>query len=51
MTNLQSYAASLVWAAIAGALMLVTFQPVDVARQPQHFQLSAKTAPADRAHA
>ena len=50
MTNLQSIAGSIVWAAIASALMLVTLQPVDVAQAPQHFQLSAK-APASADHA
>lgn len=49
MTNFQSYAGSFVWAAIAGALMLVTLQPVDVGQHQQSVQLSAKTAPADHA--
>ena len=50
MTNFQSFAGSFVWAAIAGALMLVTLQPVDAGQQQQQsVQLSAKAAPADRA--
>ena len=28
MTNFQSFAGSLMWAAIAGVLMLATFEPV-----------------------
>ena len=49
MTNFQSFAGSFVWAAIAGALMLVTLQPVDAGQQQQSVQLSANAAPADRA--
>jgi hypothetical protein len=42
MTNIQSFAGSFLWAAAAGALMLMTFQPVDVAQRSQALQLSAK---------
>lgn len=46
MTNFQSFAGSLVWAAVAGALMLVTFAPVgpDAAQSRVHIAAKAQVA-------
>ena len=45
MTNFQSYAGSFIWAAIAGVLLLATFEPVNVEQKPAALQLS-ENAPA-----
>ena len=42
MNNFQSFAGSLIWAAIAGVLMLATFEPVESGSAQTHVQLAAK---------
>ncbi len=42
MTNLHSYAGSIVWAAIAALLLVATFEPVQVNAAAKEVQLSQK---------
>ena len=50
MTNFHSIGGSMVWVAVAAALMLVTFEPVSTAQQPAALEkIAAKAAPASQA--
>jgi hypothetical protein len=50
MTNLQSIGGSMVWMAVAAALLLVTFEPVSPGEQaPELQRVAAKSAPAAQA--
>ncbi len=46
MTNIQTIAGGFVWSAIAGILMLVTFQPVGVEQKAPNAPLELAKAPA-----
>ena len=44
MTNLQSITGSLIWAAIAGTLLLVALEPVSTGKGPAPLAFSAKAS-------
>lgn len=49
MTNLQSLAGGMVWSAVAALLMLVTFEPVAVAKTDAEAKIAHKDAGAAKA--